>query len=53
MGMKSEKRRNFEAGILTNERELIKAASEQFDAIWMGARCRECGRKEWCGEEVE
>lgn len=31
MGMKSENRRNFEAGILTNDPEFVEAAINQFD----------------------
>ena len=36
IGMKSPLRRNFEAGILTNDPELVNAAIDQFDNLWMG-----------------
>ena len=36
IGMKSSNRRNFEAGILTDEPTLIDAACEQFDSVWRG-----------------
>ena len=36
MGMKSPKKRNFEAGILTDDPEMLEAAIEQFDNVWIG-----------------
>jgi phosphatidylserine/phosphatidylglycerophosphate/cardiolipin synthase-like enzyme len=50
MGAKSDGRRNFENGIVTDEKKLIKPIMEQFDGIWMGMRCRECRRKEYCAD---
>ena len=52
MGLKSDRRRNFEAGILTDEPRLVHAAAEQFDCVWIGRHCRECGRKEFCKAPV-
>ena len=52
MGMKSENRRNFEAGILTNDPELLEAAINQFDMVWMGAWCKNCGRKDVCIDRI-
>lgn len=52
IGMKSEQRRNFEAGILSNEPNIVDAAIEQFDKVWMGAHCKKCGRKEYCGDRI-
>jgi len=52
IGMKSENRRNFESGILTNDPELVEAAANQFDEVWMGAFCQSCGRKEFCGDRI-
>lgn len=48
IGMKSDRKRNFEAGILTSDPALVDAAAEQFDRVWMGAHCKTCGRKEYC-----
>ncbi|MDE5688782.1 MAG: phospholipase [Paramuribaculum sp.] len=48
IGMKSSARRNFEAGILTNEPALVEAAAEQFDSVWRGAHCAGCGRRQYC-----
>ena len=48
IGMKSESRRNFETGILTDEMELVDAAIEQFDSVWRGSHCATCGRRQFC-----
>lgn len=52
MGMKSGRRRNFEAGILTDDPALVAAAMDHFDSVWAGFRCRDCGRKEYCGDPI-
>ena len=52
LGMKGENTRNFEAGILTSEKELVKAAINQFDTVWMGSFCKNCRRKEFCGDPI-
>ena len=48
LGMKSTRNRNFEAGILTDEPALVEAAMNQFDAVWAGFKCKDCGRREYC-----
>lgn len=53
IGMKSSNRRNFEAGILTNELSLVDAAMEQFDSVWRGAHCDKCGRKQYCADPIK
>lgn len=53
IGMKSEHRRNFEAGILTNEPRLVDSAITQFDEVWMGKHCKHCGRKEYCIDRIK
>ena len=52
IGMKSNNRRNFEAGILTDAPELVEAAMEQFDSVWRGAHCPNCGRKQFCTDPI-
>ena len=52
LGMKSENRRNFEAGIFTDEEGLTKAAIDQFDEVWMGKPCKVCGRKDVCKDRI-
>ena len=48
LGMKSARTRNFEAGMLTDEPELVDAAINQFDSVWAGFKCKDCGRKDFC-----
>jgi phosphatidylserine/phosphatidylglycerophosphate/cardiolipin synthase-like enzyme len=48
MGAKSPNRRNFEAGFITTDPKMVEQIMEQFDLIWMGKRCVECQRKEFC-----
>jgi len=50
MGAKSADRRNFEAGIITDDKRIIGKIMEQFDRVWRGEQCRECKRKEFCAD---
>jgi phosphatidylserine/phosphatidylglycerophosphate/cardiolipin synthase-like enzyme len=50
MGAKSEHKRNFEAGIITDEAVLVGRIMEQFDGIWRGTHCPACKRKEFCAD---
>ncbi|MBQ8423095.1 MAG: phospholipase [Coprobacter sp.] len=52
MGMKSISRRNFEAGILTDNVEILNAATEEFDKVWRGSECRKCQRKQYCPDPI-
>lgn len=52
MGMKSDDKRNFEAGILTDEPDITKQAMNQFDEIWMGKYCKSCKRKDFCPDPM-
>ena len=52
LGMKSVRTRNFEAGILTDEPDLVDAAIDHFDSVWAGFKCKNCGRKEFCPDPV-
>lgn len=40
-GMKSERKRNFEAGILIDDSTLVNSAIEQFDKVWIGRSNRQ------------
>ena len=53
IGMKSSNRRNFEAGILTDQASLIEAACEQFDSVWRGDHCPRCGRRQYCADPIK
>ena len=52
VGMKGEHKRNFEAGILTDEPALVDGAINQFDEVWMGKHCEKCARKAFCGDKI-
>lgn len=52
LGMKSPRTRNFEAGILTDEPDLVDAAIDHFDSVWAGFKCKNCGRKEYCPDPI-
>ena len=52
IGMKGEGTRNFEAGILTDDPELVEQAMNQFDAVWIGKHCARCKRKAFCGDPI-
>lgn len=52
LGMKSENTRNFEAGILSSNKDFVKSAAGQFDEVWMGAHCKNCKRKQFCGDPI-
>ena len=51
-GMKSERNRNFEAGIFTDELSFVEEMIEQFDKIWRGSFCKNCGRKHFCKDRI-
>jgi phosphatidylserine/phosphatidylglycerophosphate/cardiolipin synthase-like enzyme len=53
LGAKGETRRNFEMGIWTTSTELIDAAGQRFNALWEGAHCQGCGRKDVCPVPLE
>ncbi len=50
LGAKSDSRRNFENGVLTDEPSLVEPLSEQFDSVWRGSCCTKCGRRNFCGD---
>ena len=52
IAMKSDGKRNFEAGIWTDDPQLVAAAVAQFDSVWMGAHCDGCRRKAFCHDSI-
>jgi phosphatidylserine/phosphatidylglycerophosphate/cardiolipin synthase-like enzyme len=50
MGAKSEHKRNFESGVITDDKEIIGKIMEQFDGIWRGTHCPPCKRKKFCAD---
>ena len=52
LGMKAATTRNFEAGILTDEPQIVEQAMSQFDEVWMGKHCKTCRRKDVCLDPI-
>jgi hypothetical protein len=52
IGMKAETTRNFEAGILTDDPEIVEQAMNQFDEVWMGKFCKTCKRRDFCIDPI-
>jgi len=52
MGAKSARKRNFENGVLTDDPALVEPLVEQFDSVWRGDFCADCGRRDFCGDPV-
>jgi len=53
MGAKSPKRRNFEAGLLTNDKKMVGQLMGFFDALYMGEHCRDCQRRDVCPDPID
>lgn len=52
LGMKSERNRNFEAGIFSDDQKIVEHAITQFDEVWIGRYCKGCGRKAVCKDKI-
>ena len=52
IGMKAETTRNFEAGILTDDPEIVEQAMNQFDEVWIGKHCKSCKRRDFCPDPI-
>ena len=52
MGSKSQHRRNFEAGIFTDDSETIEPLMEFVDDLYLGRHCTKCGRRDVCPDPI-
>ena len=52
MGSKSENRRNFEAGILTDDPKILEPMMEFVDTLYLGNHCVKCGRRDVCPDPI-
>ena len=52
IGMKTDNKRNFEAGILTDDQEIVEKAMNQFYEVWIGKHCKKCKRREFCPDPI-
>ena len=53
LGAKSPRRRNFEAGICTDQTDLIDPVLDMLEGIWQAEHCSDCGRKDHCPVPLE
>ena len=52
IGMKAEGTRNFEAGILTDDPQIVEQTMNQFDDVWIGKHCKKCKRRDFCTDPI-
>lgn len=52
IGAKSPRRRNFEAGILTDDRAIIRDLMAELDELYLGNHCVGCGRRDVCPDPI-
>jgi phosphatidylserine/phosphatidylglycerophosphate/cardiolipin synthase-like enzyme len=53
LGAKSDTRRNFEMGIVTDDEWLLDEAQARFERIWRGAECKGCGLRRECPRPID
>lgn len=53
LGAKGEHRRNFEAGIVTDDEWLLDEMQGTFDAIWTGKHCGACQLRSECPRPLD
>lgn len=52
LGAKSDQRRNFEAGMVTEDREVIGELMAFLDAFYLGDHCLRCQRRDVCPDPI-
>ena len=52
LGVKSPRRRNFEAGILTEDPLLITQLMDAIDELYLGRHCIDCGHRDGCPDPI-
>ncbi len=52
MGAKSPQRRNFEAGIVTDDPAIIEGLMETLDQLYLGDFCLKCQRRDVCPDPI-
>jgi phosphatidylserine/phosphatidylglycerophosphate/cardiolipin synthase-like enzyme len=53
LGARSEGRRNFELGILTEDEYLLDKTQDEFDRIWSGRACGNCKLRSDCPKPID
>ncbi|MFC1839765.1 phospholipase D-like domain-containing protein [Thermodesulfobacteriota bacterium] len=52
LGVKSEKKRNLEIGITSEDPEFVASLIEIFDSFWIGTFCRNCVFRKTCPDPI-
>ena len=52
LGRKSPRRRNFEAGFVTDDSSAIEGLMDELDRLYLGEHCVGCGRREHCPDPI-
>jgi phosphatidylserine/phosphatidylglycerophosphate/cardiolipin synthase-like enzyme len=52
LGAKSPERRNFEVGVWSDDEGVVGRLRDLFSAVWGGAFCEECGRRDDCSSPL-
>ncbi len=52
LGAKSDHRRNFEAGFVTEDRKMIAGLMEFLDSFYLGDHCVKCQRRDVCPDPI-
>lgn len=52
IGAKSDHRRNFEAGVVTEDKSTIAALMEFLDRFYLGDHCLKCRRRDVCPDPI-
>lgn len=52
LGAKSDDRRNFEIGFVTEDFEVIDRTTALFESVWSGAECRTCKLRDVCPDPI-
>lgn len=53
LGAKGDNRRNFEAGVLTDDDVMLDEMQGTFDAIWSGKECKGCALRSVCPAPID
>jgi phosphatidylserine/phosphatidylglycerophosphate/cardiolipin synthase-like enzyme len=53
LGAKNKDRRNFEAGILTDDQAIVRTLMAELDALWLGNHCGRCQLRDVCPDPLD
>lgn len=53
LGAKSDRRRNFELGLWTEDEAMLDTVQALFDHLWRGSECPGCARRDVCDAPID